>query len=507
MNPNHSQKCNSFDLNARIPRLKKQIPRIPKKSNSEGKKEVGVYKVKEDEWAKVQVKRSILLQKRNKPSLFLPESRVSVISEDPFVIKVNTRGIPIRSLDGSKLRSSGRSGKRKSYTEKETDSDFLETDSEDDAQPRKKTKRLSKGVKKNPQVAVAVAPFISKVDEGQKNSHNPISKGDEAFANYEPLPAGNHNIEAPPPGVLSSLWYSREGVFQNVWVIEKILGWKTRSKFEIKYKDESLKLNKVTAGRIQDKLINHYISNGGRRMDVSRISPRNCPEVLKAWVEKEEQAAKKQGGVPRFYADKAKCEGREEVLLIKWRGRSHLHCSWERHIDLERLDPTNNTAKGKIKRYYQMQHSALGADWKNTLIDGRKAASSDHGHGIQVIQSGDSVLHDHDDFSDHDEFYSPDNLEVERIIACDENDMDVDLFAKQRALNMRNEKDREECRQEELLGSVHHMSKPSLDNVDEDKEEPWDPEDYVRYVVKWKGSSFLLTTLISIIPLSVTMYL
>ncbi len=478
--PNRPSKRNPFDLNAPIPRLKKQIPRIPKKSNSEGKRE-------DDDSAKVPTKKPIPLQKRTKPSLYLPESRVSLISEEPFIIKVNTRGIPIRFLDDAKLRSSGRSGKRKSYTEKETDSDFLETDSEDDAQPRKKTKRLSKGVKKKTQGGVAIAG-VSQGDPGPKVGHNSISKDEEVFVSHEPFPARNQ-IEAPPPGVLSSLWYSREGVFQTVWVIEKIIGWKTRSKFEIMFKDESLnQLNKVTAGRIQDKLINHYISNGGRRMDVSRISPRKCPEVLKAWVEKEEQAAKNHGGTPRFQADKAKCEGKEEVLLIKWRGRSHLHCSWERAVDLERLDPTNNTAKGKIKRYYQTQYTALGIDWKNVLIDGRKAASSGHGHGIQAIQGGDSVLRYDDVFTDHAEFYSSDNLEVERIIACDENDMDLDLFSKQRALNMKNEKDREECRREELLGGAHHMSKPSLGNVDDDKEEPWDPEDYVRYVVKWKGS-------------------
>jgi hypothetical protein len=75
----------------------------------------------------------------------------------------------------------------------------------------------------------------------------------------------------------------------------------------------------------------------------------------------------------------------EDVLLIKWRGRSHLHCSWERPSDLELYDTTNNTAKGKVKRYYQSQHMALGKDWRKVIEEGRKAASTAGHHPVPPL--------------------------------------------------------------------------------------------------------------------------
>ena len=84
---------------------------------------------------------------------------------------------------------------------------------------------------------------------------------------------------------------------------------------------------------------------------------------------------------------------KEEVLLIKWRGKSFLHCSWERMDDLIRLDPTK-TAKGKITRYFQSQELAIGPHWKQLLTDTQV--------GVQ------------------EDYFPPTYIEVERVLASDE---------------------------------------------------------------------------------------
>jgi len=75
-------------------------------------------------------------------------------------------------------------------------------------------------------------------------------------------------------------------------------------------------------------------------------------------------------------------------------------------------------------------------------------------------------------------------LELERILACDESEMNMEVLAKQRAKNILAEQ--EDLALKEKASDVRTAW---LDHVVEAPEvsESWDPEDNVRYVVKWKG--------------------
>ena len=64
--------------------------------------------------------------------------------------------------------------------------------------------------------------------------------------------------------------------------------------------------------------------------------------------------------------------------------------------------------------------------------------------------------------------------------------MDLGLFARQRALNVLDERERE--RQKEAAPTHQLNSKEGIQKIL--TEIPWDPEDNVRYVVKWKGLPF-----------------
>lgn len=126
-----------------------------------------------------------------------------------------------------------------------------------------------------------------------------------------------------------------------------------------------------------------------------------------------------------------------------------------------------------------------GAKWKHVLDEERATAAAIQHHGT----SGSA---DHpdltavivaEDYTDQiDEHFSPQSLDVERILACDENEIDMQVFAKQRAINMRDEQEELSRKERQELGVCEKKGdKPDL------VEMPWDPEDSVRYVVKWKG--------------------
>ena len=482
-----SQPPPSFDLNAPIPKIKKAIPTKPNSNasnrpgpSSSSKKgtnvdlDMPIPRQKKSTKIRLRVENSSLTKMNNsqlnnvpiprhrqsKPLEFPPGSHITLLSESPFILRIKTKGM------STKMRSSGRSNKRKSYTEKETDSDFLETDSEDEAKSKQMTKRLKKGIK------------TGSVNGSQQDGKVEVAADANAVISYE--------VEPPPTGVLPSLWYSRENCI-HVWVIEKIIGWKKRPKVEMEWKDEKIyELDRDTSRKVQDKLINAHITNAKTRMEISRISPRKCPLVLKAIAEREERMAKKEQRNPECSITPNTTHEKEEILLIKWRGRSYIHCSWERASDLERLDPTNNTAKGKIKRYYQSQYTALGMNWKRVLEERRMATATGHGHGLRAVQVDHKIndLEEDDEALDED-FFPPDNVEIERIMACDENELDMNVLIKQRALNFKNEEEAEQSRQKELFGGQQHIDKSLRDeNI---MDESWDPEDYVRYVVKWKS--------------------
>lgn len=76
-----------------------------------------------------------------------------------------------------------------------------------------------------------------------------------------------------------------------------------------------------------------------------------------------------------------------ELFLVKWRGMSYLHVSWEMRDDLERVDPQG---KMKIRRFFQTPQppAILG----------------------EAVAEEDEI-----------EYFSPDLVEIQRIIACTSN--------------------------------------------------------------------------------------
>ena len=273
-----------------------------------------------------------------------------------------------------------------------------------------------------------------------------------------------NQVEAPPPGTLSSLWYSRECVL-HVFVVDKILGWKTRPVRTLEVEktvappagastiapatNDSGAVVAVNAGlpAVEEKpdatilpekatkwsatAIAETISDPKARMEISRINPPQCPEVVKIAAVKKNQRACRNGGAPpyKFVARRSKTE-REEVVLVKWRGRSYLHCSWERISDLEAMDPTKTTAKTKIRKYIQNQEVSSGWNWK-AILEKERRAFHEHGHGSHAreIEREDKYAP-----TEEEEFFPTDFVEIERILSCDESEMNMDIFPKQRAL-------------------------------------------------------------------------
>jgi hypothetical protein len=326
-------------------------------------------------------------------------------------------------------------------------------------------------------------------------------------------------VDAPPPGELSSLWYSREDKL-HIFVAEKICGWKTRIAFGlVDAEGNPVTLDGATASQYQSNLLLDEAIWAKRmfRMEISRIVPMKCPVVLtvasmtsegtkgEAIVAAAEETPYPtlyplvSPSLPRYFL---KALGREEVLLVKWRGRSYLHCSWERPSDVAKFDNSNSTAKNKVRRFYQRQEALYGPDWKRILQE------------EQSIHHLDATLHhelDNPDDEDREDFFSPQNLEVERILGCDESTIDMRLLARQRGLNMKIEQEAMKRRDDEVSeeGKAPSAAAMSFQGDDGDDNErtikmmramvqsvvhsaakPWDPEDNVRYVVKWKGLPF-----------------
>jgi SNF2 family DNA or RNA helicase len=71
----------------------------------------------------------------------------------------------------------------------------------------------------------------------------------------------------------------------------------------------------------------------------------------------------------------------EDLLLVKWKGQSYLHVSWERQADIERVDLQG---KAKIRRFLQTYRS-----------------------------EGDNLIGEDVDY------FSPEFIEIDRIISCD----------------------------------------------------------------------------------------
>lgn len=433
-------------------------------------------------------------------------SLLRVVSESPLVLKIK---IALDSFE--KQRSSQRQPKRArpDYQEMELiDSDDFLTD--DDAPPKKKGRlvpysafAVSKSSKTDRHSDVGTL-----MDSAQENSVGPAADTGDALVSADGM--------APPEGMLSTLWYSRED-FDQIFVLEKILAYKTRPVVKLvssttsatsttdtdatPKQPEPYVLDQATALHLQQTLLQNEVlwADVLCRMEVSRVVPHQCPAILVAATVRENHLAKREGRKPDFYLS-AENQQEEDVLLVKWRGRSHMHCSWERSSDIQRLDTSNNsTARNKIRRYYQIQETAFGPDWKKVI----KSQEAEEG----VTREN----------TDGEEYFPIQYLELERILACDETEMNLDVLAKQRGRNMRFDQAALQRRDVAREGSpVHECAAlhPHTEKIEDSfstahyeplrklfedhtpvlnallrnfEEVPWDPEDNVRYVVKWKG--------------------
>lgn len=413
-------------------------------------------------------KTKIKIQRKSLP-LSQPTTNpfIRVHSERPFVVKIKTKGIPRNSGGISAARAVVPKRKRPTYRElKDTDSeDFMDTEEEEEVVEKKKSRTKSK------------SPNIGNEDLASLGMSH--SNGDVVSA--IPTNRADHQVDAPPPGVLANLWYSREEVL-HLWVIEKVIGWKTRPVVSLTWTNPNdLKcLDDVEAQTITSKALVHEAlwKVPAKRMEISRINSGQCPMVLHLAAQKEMVAAEQERREPRYRITATpvnSSQKTEEVLLVKWRGRSYMHTSWERKKDLEKFDHSNNTARGKIRRYIQAQEVAYGKDWK------------------QVLSMGSAPTEDDGQTGAEDELFPPQFLEVERLLACDESEMNMAMFAKQRALNIREEERMlKQLEKEEAEGMVHLHKTGIFEDLPllSDGEDPWDPEDYVRYVVKWKGLQY-----------------
>ncbi len=477
-------------------------------------------------------------QQQQPPSYLCP----NILSEHPFRISIDLRGVnlnnsgipraapkmvPLKMAPSTAKRQKAQNIEYKEFDD--TDSEVELTDSDDDdygAKKKLKKKSIPKKAKKpstsslNAKAEAAVAATASGISAYQQ-----VPYLGPSVANVGALPAktwlelGNISFESPPTGAVASLWYSRE-VFLNTYVVEKILAWKTRPTMQLEWDPStytpetrpfaSPSIDTAKAAKFSEMArANPLIwKDAQKRNEVSRIAQEQCPIVMAMAVEAQNREAKnltngaqamdietsendttensKVPLTPRYRIKPTPATGsvdREEVYLIKWRGKSYLHASWERGSDIIRMDQTNNTARHKMRKFVQAQELAYGPNWKRVLEEERKMSAAAHIHG-QNEAATEANGNTTEDFEE--EYYPPANTDVERILGCDESEMDLSLYEKQRALNILDEQ--KQVQQRENGTTKRWNSKDGLKELL--TEAPWDPEDNVRYVVKWKGLPF-----------------
>jgi hypothetical protein len=138
----------------------------------------------------------------------------------------------------------------------------------------------------------------------------------------------------------------------------------------------------------------------------------------------------------------------EPWYLIKWRGKSFLHNSWEKPEDIERVDPNG---KSKLRRFLQspLPPPILGIKVKD---------------GVPV----DTVENDEEDEDEQEiDYFNPDLLDAQRIIACDT----PNVFHSRAKTS------------EDLLNPKNIRKRKQDDDLLYE-------DDEVRYLVKWKGASY-----------------
>jgi hypothetical protein len=138
----------------------------------------------------------------------------------------------------------------------------------------------------------------------------------------------------------------------------------------------------------------------------------------------------------KFMKDTDEASGFSEMYLIKWRGMSYIHVSWELKGDIERVDLQG---KVKIKRFLQ---SPLPPQ---IFGDPSKAEGSGNEDGL--------------DEEEDIEYFNPDYAEIHRIISCDTPD------------------------------TPHSMCRTVAD-MESMGDDPSATEDDILYYVKWRGQPY-----------------
>jgi hypothetical protein len=289
-------------------------------------------------------------------SFTLPTNdRFRVISYDPLVLKIKVHDIPVKpttvvtaprnrtkrqSSTTSSISSSHVKPNRSVYQELEdTDSeDYMTTQEEQELDDRRLRKRLKKKSSKALEKASSKEMTEDSDDvDFHENTAEPTGQEDAAGATPDSV----------PPGTISSLWYSREE-FLNIYVLEKVCGWKKRPKqvlFEIVDGDNDIgsgtsttKLHTLPhsdAMALQQILLLHpnLYADAKIRMEVSRINPTYCPVVATlteivsnlSTHDQSSTLAENIKAMSELIGKKLICkiqDETEEVLLVKWRGRS-----------------------------------------------------------------------------------------------------------------------------------------------------------------------------------------
>ena len=142
-----------------------------------------------------------------------------------------------------------------------------------------------------------------------------------------------------------------------------------------------------------------------------------------------------------------------ESFYIKWKNLSYLHASWELRSHLESIDPQG---KFKIKRFL-LNPQAPG-------IMGKLVGYSDEVHGDEAPAA--------DDTTADVVYFNPEYVEIQRVISCE-------------CINVSHAKAKHPS---ELM--MEGSKSKSLRTQSSSSSNPCDPEDDVKYLVKWRGLSY-----------------
>lgn len=149
----------------------------------------------------------------------------------------------------------------------------------------------------------------------------------------------------------------------------------------------------------------------------------------------------------KIMIDKTGSTPNEEYFLIKWKGSSYLHVSWELQEDIEAVDAGG---KSKIRRYIQQYEG------EPPVFEKKPVPPADSAEGV-VAENADDSMHAAGDEEDDFEYFNPEYVEVDRVISCDKS------------------------------GCVHRKAKSVEDLEAMVEGDSQGSQDEVLYLVKWRG--------------------